>query len=519
MTIFWIWIILLIIGFTSYFSILKFRHKAHSPFRIRLTIFFLLFVLLPSIPSAFLISQLLTQSADILIMPGMDEALDAGLDAIRQQAETRGRIFLQDHEDSGQWTETTTDIANLHLLGHYRLHCDSVLTMKNICLPSLDLWKPAPGQIQAACFGHYSQIIEKDQKGRIAVFHCLGDSSVTVAMYDVASPVLKAKNEMTRALRFYASLSLIKESMLEQEVIWALAVAAIFILAMTAAGAASTISRHISRPVQDLVAGMNKVAEGDLSIRVHTPAKDEFRRLVDAFNQMTADLAEGRIKLIKAEKLAAWQGVARQISHEIKNSLTPIAISIRRLRGHFGTAEMPLRVADSLQIIEEELKSMELMAGEFSEFARMPKASKTEIEINIIIQKTCDLLRSGLDGRRLDLNLDPNLPNIKADSEQIKRVLNNLIKNAIEATKSGDIITISSTQSMLADKNILIEITDTGIGMNKETLMRIFEPYFTNKKRGTGLGMAIVQQIIQQHNGHIDLSSQPGSGTQFQIHL
>ena len=520
MTLFWIWMGLLVLGFVIYFGVLRLRHRGYAPFRIRLTGFFLLFVLIPTIPSAFIIAQLMTQSADILLMPGMDSALSAGLDAVRQQSESKGLHFLQDHTRPSQWDATLLNTHSLNLLLHCQLDGDSITVLHRVAEPGPAMqWTPAPDALMAAQSGRHSQIMESAGQGWIAVFHRLSDATQTVAVYTLDPEAIGAKNRLTHALRAYATLSLLKESMIEQGVIWALAVLVVFALALLAAAASNRLSRHISRPVQDMVKAMTRVAGGDLSTPVTTPAKDEFRLLVNAFNQMMVDLAESRRKLVEAEKLAAWQSVARQISHEIKNSLTPISISLRRLRGHFGDTALPPRVSESLNAVEDELRSLEHMAGAFSQFARLPEPQKTPVDISALARQAAELIRPTLEGRRLVMHLDDALPPVEADREQIKRVINNLLKNAMEATAPGDSITLLTAAHAEEDRSVRLEVSDTGQGMDEATRQRLFEPYFSTKQRGTGLGLAMVQRIIQAHHGRLNVESQIGKGTRFTLHL
>lgn len=519
MNLFWIWIGLLVLGFGGYFGLLRLKHRDYAPFRIRLTGFFLLFVLIPAIPSAYLIAQLMTRSADVLLMPGMDEALNAGLDAIRLQSETKGRRVLET-QTPDRWNDALLKREDLDQLTLYRVTGDSFHHIQSLSRDeSLPLWTPRTGTWAAAQAGQHSLILDGALDGHIAVLHCLGDSTLAAAVYALEPAVLHAKERITRSLRVYAALSLLKESLLEKGVIWSLAVLVVFLLAFLAAGAATRLSRHISRPVQDLVTGMGRVAEGDLTTQIETPAKDEFKLLVGSFNQMTTDLDESRKKLVEAERLAAWQSVARQISHEIKNSLTPLAISLRRLRDHFGATPPPGRVAESLTAVEDELRSLEQMAGEFSQFARMPALQKGPVDLNALIRQVVELVNPGLDGRLLETDLASHLPAIEADREQLKRVLHNLVKNALEATAPGDTVTLRTAPSDQADKQLCLEVADTGQGMDAETLARAFEPYFSRKGRGTGLGLAMVRQIVEGHGGRLAVESTPGQGTRFLLHL
>jgi len=234
---------------------------------------------------------------------------------------------------------------------------------------------------------------------------------------------------------------------------------------------------------------------------------------------MIQDLNTSRQKLIQAERLTAWQEVARRISHEIKNSLTPISISLRRLRNHFQGKSLPPNISESLKAVEEELLTLERMAAEFSEFARMPQPQKTPLDLNEIVRSSVRLAEPTAGSVKIETTLSPDLPSIPADREQMKRLLNNLIKNAVEACHDTGTVIVTTRWSESPGHTITLEIQDHGEGMDEETLEKIFHPYFTTKKKGTGLGLTIVQKIVEDHSGKIQISSEKGKRTRVTIHL
>jgi nitrogen fixation/metabolism regulation signal transduction histidine kinase len=279
---------------------------------------------------------------------------------------------------------------------------------------------------------------------------------------------------------------------------------------------ARAISRKISRPLDHLGAVTAQVAAGNLQVQAQTPAKDEIRQLVDSFNHMIRELAANREKLIVAERLAAWREVARQVSHEIKNPLTPIQLALYRVRQRLGEAFLGQEaVQESFQSIEEELASLRHLADEFSEFARLPRAELKPDHLNDIIQLTARLHEGSARNVHVKLDLAFDLPERQLDREQIKRLLNNLIKNAIEAASHKPCeITISTRKDA---GRVRMIFSDNGPGLTPEMMGKIFTPNFTTKRSGSGLGLVMVKRIVEEHGGMITVESAAAKGTRFSI--
>jgi two-component system nitrogen regulation sensor histidine kinase NtrY len=211
--------------------------------------------------------------------------------------------------------------------------------------------------------------------------------------------------------------------------------------------------------------------------------------------------------------MAAWQDLARRVSHEIRNSLTPIQLTLRRLWDKFSPepdSEHPLIS------IREEVESLTRLAEEFSQFARMPQISLQKANVHEIIKSVVTLVQAEPGVPKIRLDLDESIPPLMLDQTQFRRAIYNLLKNAVEAsqpvTPNKD-ITIKTQAIRSGDKKAKIEIIDKGIGIEPEMLEKIFEPNFTTKKRGMGLGLSIVKKIIEDHNGTIEFHSVPGKGT------
>lgn len=225
-------------------------------------------------------------------------------------------------------------------------------------------------------------------------------------------------------------------------------------------------------------------------------------------------------QLYKAQRMAAWREVARRIAHEIKNPLTPIQLSAQRLRRRYldRFTDDDHVFDDCTKMISNQVDELKNLVNEFSNFARMPATKPSINNLNTVIEESLTLYQQAHKGIRFEKKLDQQLPDTKFDREQIKRVLINLIENAIAAVDEQGEITI---QSVYNDelKIITLTVKDNGCGIPTEDKTRLFEPYFSTKKTGTGLGLAIVSTIITDHNGYIRVRDNEPAGTLFIVEL
>ena len=278
------------------------------------------------------------------------------------------------------------------------------------------------------------------------------------------------------------------------------------------------IGIQVTKPINRLTEGATEIASGNLEHRVHVQSRDELGQLAAAFNQMRADLKVNLEKLLTTERIAAWKDVARRIAHEIKNPLFPIRISVENLQHAKSEPEIFDELFDECtETVLEEVTRLQRMVDEFSQFARMPAPERKSADLNRIVRHATGLYAESAQSVAVETTLAFDLPNISVDSEQLTQVLENLIKNSIEAMPDGGTLTVST--QLTDDAKIQILIQDTGIGMSPETQAQLFTPYYTTKESGTGLGMAIVQRIITDHDGEIQVNSTEGVGTTVLIEL
>jgi nitrogen fixation/metabolism regulation signal transduction histidine kinase len=230
-------------------------------------------------------------------------------------------------------------------------------------------------------------------------------------------------------------------------------------------------------------------------------------------------------ELLQAQRDAAWGEVARRLAHEIKNPLTPIQLSAERIRRKvLGSIDEPTgEIIDrATQTIVQQVEAMRDMVNAFSEYARAPEMNRTNFDLNHLITQVADLYPGQKGQPTVALELDPELPKIRADAVRIRQVLHNLVRNALEALDSQDdgvVHVITRQVEKNKRKRIQITVKDNGPGIPAADRDRIFEPYVTTKGKGTGLGLAIVKRLVDEHGGEVIIDSQVGVGTAVNILL
>jgi two-component system, NtrC family, nitrogen regulation sensor histidine kinase NtrY len=229
--------------------------------------------------------------------------------------------------------------------------------------------------------------------------------------------------------------------------------------------------------------------------------------------------------LLKAQKQAAWREVARRVAHEIKNPLTPIALSAERIQRHLerATPDDPASlqiVRSCAETIAGAVETVRRLVDEFSTLARFPVAKPQPADINEIIESALSMFNGQLDGIRLRKSLALDLPKVMADNEAIKRAIANLVDNAAEASEAAVVREIEISTALVGSRDAVeITVADSGHGVTRELKEKLFLPYFSTKKRGTGLGLAIVSRIVEDHHGSIRVEENHPVGARFIVEL
>jgi signal transduction histidine kinase len=229
----------------------------------------------------------------------------------------------------------------------------------------------------------------------------------------------------------------------------------------------------------------------------------------------TEELLESHERLLRSERFAAVGEAAAYVSHEIKNPLMVIGGMASQVERRL--AEDP-SAQEKLRIIQTEVKRLESFLGELRDFLRPAQPSKQEIDLNQVIREVKALMEEAVQekGIRFEDQLNPSLPPVEADPNQLKQVLLNLVKNALEATEGHGVILVSSGTD---DDRVWLSVQDTGKGMSTEVQEKIFHPFYTTKEKGTGLGLAVINKIVTDHHGDVTVSSAAGSGSTFTVRL
>jgi nitrogen fixation/metabolism regulation signal transduction histidine kinase len=499
------------------------KTRRGSKFQARLTILFFLFVIIPIVPLTITASYVLTKSSQMLTFPGIEQALSTSIELIHLQLEQRALAFLDRHNDLDSLSTSQLLAEGCSYAGKIRIKNGEQQLVFYSTSPDFAAKSARSFSLDEVELilheQHTSSFVPWETNQVYEHYQVVGPESFIFVAFELPAAISKARQSVSFALRNYSSLQLLRDSIVDRGLIWLVVFVIIILFAFLAMYTAEMLSQGISRPIHSLAQAMREIGAGDLDVRVNVKAKDEVGFLIDSFNRMADELKIGRENLQRMERLAAWRDVARQISHEIKNPLTPIQLSLSRLRMSLpaGLSENH-DLKESLRIIEEEIGSLKNMAKEFSEFARMPQPKKKDEDIAAIIRDCARLFETELAHYAFSMYVEPDIPLIPLDKEQIKRVLQNIIKNAIQATPPGQAIKIT-TSYVAESETVEIDIEDHGQGMDEETCKRIFEPYYTTKKDGTGLGLFIVQKIITDHGGLISVESEEGKGTVMRIRL
>ncbi len=229
--------------------------------------------------------------------------------------------------------------------------------------------------------------------------------------------------------------------------------------------------------------------------------------------------------LLRAQKQSAWQEVARRVAHEIKNPLTPIALSAERIRRHLDRGSPPDEASLEVmrgcaETIAGAVETVRTLVDEFSTLARFPAARPQPNDINAIVESALQMFQGRVDGIHIATSYAPKLPPALADAAAIKRAVANLIDNAVEAMQESLVRELHISTALVESRdNIEIVVADTGPGLTQEIKEKLFLPYFSTKQRGTGLGLPIVGRIVQEHHGHIRVEENEPVGTRFIMEL
>ncbi len=509
--------------------------------RMRLVIMCLVVALLPAIPLTLVVKSLLDKSFDIGLHASVEESLDSGLSVSRKHLGTLRRdfsLYVQRTADAiGDARPDSTEAASVlaRIVGASG-RVDGLLVARATQTDGGEL----PGGLKAFA-GHpvLEGLLEGTDligdnfltPGRLT-FVGVEDRSSFIALWNPESrdmprrwragdyrvlfykkvdpEFLADANRLIEGRQNIAALKLLRRS-LEDSFFYPFVIIYAVCLAIALA-LALLMAERLADPIRRLVRGAGQVAAGDWNYRLDIRAGGETGHLVDAFNEMVTRLDTQHRRLSDMEKMATWREMARHLAHEIKNPLLPIRLTIEELRDMYRGDDPRFKemLENNTRIVGDELDSLQKLVKEFSSFARMPDMTPVPGSLE---QLTRDVARLY---PQLDVSFESagRLPEFPFDPDQIRRVLVNLFDNAASVDATRIDVLLGE-----ADGEAVLTFADNGPGIGGENLGRIFDPYFTTREEGTGLGLAMTKKIVLLHGGSIIATSRQGAGVTFEVRL
>ena len=332
--------------------------------------------------------------------------------------------------------------------------------------------------------------------------------------------IINYLNETEKAVDFYYS---VENSQTGIKITFAIIyIIVVTLLLFLSTSIAITFARRLTKPIINLISASENISKGELDAKVpEIDADDEFKKLNVNFNNMITRLKRQQDKLLVTERYEAWELVARKLAHEIKNPLTPIQLSIDRLKEKYSSkiGQDGSQFNDYLLTINRQIKDIEKLVNEFSNFARMPRPVVKKINLNDVIIRSLNFLRVSLKSK-ISFEKSKKANYIMGDEDQLYRVFINILKNADESiieilNKNSNYEGKIDIEILHYNDYIVTVIKDNGEGISDTK--KVMTPYFTTKKKGTGLGLPIVSKIINEHSGEFVIKKE--NGTKIEIWL
>jgi nitrogen fixation/metabolism regulation signal transduction histidine kinase len=490
--------------------------------RSKFILIFLAFTLLPIIPLAFLAESFLKRTIGIALQKPMTEGLNSAVELVSQQmnAEIRKLAFRLN------WIKSLNQNSSLKNWDWGRQNPAAAISPEDSVLLIM-------ADIEGVALKHWPENITPEFNRKLLKANVKADSLINLGVDSAAvrlalrlpaqlqpaawliglRPIPSVMEQRFRNIVMAAQMRQtldLREAEYRQAILLAFltSYAPMLLISLIAGW---YFSLRMTAPLEELAIGARKLSAGQWEHRVAIHAKDEIGQVGSAFNQMVADLKRRQEQVIDLEKMAAWREIARVLAHEIKNPLTPMQLMVRQIQDEYHGQDETYRqtLAEGCKIIDEEIDKLRQLVREFSDFARMPELHPAPGSLNELATEVARLYAQ----RPIELQLEPNLPKLNFDGDAMRRVLINLIENAMQASAAAK-VTVRTFQQPQENLSAIV-VEDTGPGIPPENLVRIFEPYFSTKKSGMGLGLAIVKRIVEEHGGTIAVVSELGGGSSF----
>ncbi|MDR3200900.1 MAG: HAMP domain-containing protein [Spirochaetales bacterium] len=525
-------LLLLIIGFQT-FQLFR-AGSAEKPgvrFKLRLVIFFLVIIVVSALPQALLSVNFINSALGSVFNSRVDTALQGGL-ALAMQYYTEkseqldklpdNEVFAALLRDSDQRGEAAWETLRHALPG----------------LSALQIFSAAGGAVFEA--GDGQSFIESEEalsagagllpreilnqgvsvlRSKKNFANKRGDFFVVLSV-TLPETFDRYAEDLTSTLETYRQFEQYRPAFLF--VITVLYGLFSFPLMLLAILASFRLSDEIVRPLVNLEEATRKVAEGDFSFRILSRSRDELSLLADSFNQMVMELEKSRLKSMQTEKVAAWQEIAQRLAHEIKNPLTPIKLSAQRILKRYGedSGDFGEVLHSSVNSIIREVDGLDALLTEVRNFSRLPAPQPQPVILKDLILEAAATYRYKAENISIHCEEVSGDIRLSLDPGQIRQVFANLITNSLDAMpRRGDIIFRADLIKKGNTRYCRIQVEDTGCGIAPENFSQVFNPYYTTKSFGTGLGLSVVERIVFDHKGQIWFESHPGVGTTFFIDL
>lgn len=325
------------------------------------------------------------------------------------------------------------------------------------------------------------------------------------------------KQQAAVALKRYAQIKVLKDRIVSQVALFSALYASMVIGIALGLGWLS-VSR-ITRPLKELTAATRRLAADRFEGKLPEKSGGEVGELVRAFNAMVGDLATARERQAAAERRATWQTVARTIAHEIKNPLTPIRLSTERMYEKYldQSKDFPEVIRSTTSTVLTEIANLQKLVDTFHRYAKFPDPVLARERLGAVVRETVGLYTGS--PVPVETSIDETLPEIKIDKGQIREAVTNLLKNAFEAVEdTGRPPRIEVAVRRDADCAV-VSVRDNGCGISEESRKKLFQPYYTTKKQGSGIGLALIERIVTLHGGTITVESTERAGTEVIMRL
>ena len=493
--------------------------------RTRLILAFIALALVPTAVLTWLTLDRLGRALELWNTPGVDRALESALEVTKASAARMEATVLTQAED---WSAALPEgplstarrtairaglrAAGLDFLQLYRLEgsrwhlVEEVRPEGVLAAVPLDLSDELPAALAA-------DRLVRSSRGALAGVGPMSAGYALAAGMNVDPDHFDKLERVGEGMGFYRRFGVVRD--VSRTYLLLLVAAVVVALTGVAVWVATRLARGMTRPLRDLETALERVAAGDLAARVSPSGARELRTLGERFNAMTGRMAEARTALLEAEREAAWREVARRLAHEFKNILTPMSLSLHRLRRRAAAVSDDQRpaVEESLTALSRGVDQMTRLAEQFSQYARLPEPRFERIDLDDVVRTAVSLHEH--EGVSVTVAGDRALP-VCGDTLLLSRAIHNLVLNACEASPAGSVVQVW----MLAEGGeAVIEVLDRGEGIAPDVRARLFEPYVSTRRRGSGLGLSLVRDIASQHRGNVTLDNREGGGARARLAL